>query len=211
MHFLSKNVAFLLFIIYNADINLLFWIVILSIRISTKSLKKYNMETTKTAYGFTASNNLTYNSQVKSVADSEVVFTISNLYGENYIGIYHVPKTSKLNPHKIFKTGDFWEVKISRIIKRERRKSGYSYQENLIEVEPLKLPTDIYIAEHPIGSTVAGKVITETKKGKQLLIALGKNVHCHIKRDHHLSHGAIVSCRLTGYNKKKKTISAELV
>ena len=70
---------------------------------------------------------------------------------------------------------------------------------------------DIYIAEHPIGSTVAGKVITETKKGKQLLIALGKNVHCHIKRDHHLSHGAIVSCRLTGYNKKKKTISAELV
>lgn len=72
------------------------------------------METTKTAYGFTASNNLAYNSQVKLVSDSEVIFTITNLYGENYIGTYHVPKTSQLNPHKIFKTGDFWEIKISR-------------------------------------------------------------------------------------------------
>lgn len=166
---------------------------------------------TSNRYGFSVSDSFTYSGQVKSVSDNEVRFSINNLCGENYTGTYYVPKPSQMNPHKVFKAGDFWKVTIIKITKRKRYKNGYSFPETLIELEPQNLPTDVYIAEHPIGSTVAGKVITEVKRGKQLLISLGKNVYCCIKRDYHLAHGADINCRLTGYNNRKKTISAVLV
>lgn len=152
------------------------------------------------------SDDLTYDAQVKSVKDDRVSFAVRNFTGENLLGTYYLPPKAKINPHVIFKTGAFWQVKIVKLTKRTRVKSRTIYTELNIEVEPQDMPSDLYIEQNPIGSVVSGKVVEILGSKKQMRIELGKNVFCCVGRDYHIAAGATIKVKITGYNHKNKAI-----
>ena len=154
------------------------------------------------------SDDLTYDAQVKSVKDDRVSFVVKNFAGENLLGTYYLPPKARINPHVVFKTGAFWQVKIVKITKRSRVKSQTIYTELNIEVEPQDMPSDLYIEQNPIGSVVSGKVVEIIASKNKMRLELGKNVFCCIGRDYHIAAGATIKVKITGYNSKNKAIYA---
>ena len=157
------------------------------------------------------SQDLTYDAQVKSVKNDRVTFMVTNFHGERLSGTFYLPRGCRINPHVIFKTGAFWQVKVVHISKRIREKGNYSYPELNIEVIPQQMPVDLYVEDHPPGSVVIGEIVDTIKKGALLLVRLAKNVYCTIKNSKAFCKGMTILCKITEYDGIYKTLTAEAV
>ena len=172
---------------------------------------KYIMEPYSSNGFVVGSHDLTYDAQVKSVKDNRVTFMVTNFHGEKISGTFYLPRGCRINPHVIFKTGAFWQVKVVHISKRIREKGNYSYPELNIEVIPQQMPVDLYVEDHPPGSVVIGEIVDTLKKGALLLVRLAKNVYCTIKNSKAFCKGMTILCKITEYDGIYKTLTAEAV
>ena len=157
------------------------------------------------------SQDLTYDAQVKSVKNDRVTFMVTNFHGEKISGTFYLPRGCRINPHVIFKTGEFWQVKVVHISKRIREKGNYSYPELNIEVIPQQMPVDLYVEAHPLGSIVIGEIVDIIKRGALLLVRLAKNVYCTIKNSKAFCKGMTILCKITEYDGIYKTLTAEAI
>ena len=160
--------------------------------------------------GFLVGSNLTYEAQVKTVKDDAVAFRLTNCHQQELTGIYYLPSNCRINPHTIFKVGEFWQVNVNKITKRFRKKETISYAEVNIEVTPLHMPTDDFIAQHPIGSIVTGTVKQSFHSGITI-ICLGKGVECNISCCQQLKKDSDVMCKILRYNAQTKKLNIEIV
>lgn len=160
--------------------------------------------------GFLVGSTLTYEAQVKTVKDDAVAFRLTNCHQQELTGIYYLPSNCRINPHTIFKVGEFWQVNVNKITKRFRKKETISYAEMNIEVTPLHMPTDDFIAQHPVGSSVTG-VVKHSFHSGLTTIYLDKEVECNISCSQPLKKGCEVLCKILRYNAKTKKINIEIV
>ena len=161
--------------------------------------------------GFLVGSNISYRAQVKSVKNDRVIFSVTNFHGEVFTGTYYLPARCRINPHLVFKSGAFWQVKVTKFSKKVREKEDGSFTELNIEVNPLELPVDEFVKQHPPGSIVVGKIIRVIKKGTLFLVALAENVYCIVRRSCSHTVGTVVSCRITKYDIWHKALLATFV
>ncbi len=159
--------------------------------------------------GFLVGSDIAYQGQVKSVKDNVVTFMLQGNTQQNLLGSYYMPSDCRINPHTIFKVGAFWSVKIDKITKRFRKKEHIAYQELNIDVTPLHMPTDDFIATHPVGSKVTG-IVKHIFHSGDCLIHLAPNVECTISHCRKLSKGDSVECIIKSYNAQKKCLSISI-
>ena len=160
--------------------------------------------------GFLVGSTLTYEAQVKTVKDDAVAFRLTNCHQQELTGIYYLPSNCRINPHTIFKVGEFWQVNVNKITKRFRKKETVSYAEINIDVTPLHMPTDDFIAQHPVGSTVTGTVKHSFYSG-ETEIYLDKGIKCNVSCPKSLTKGCEVLCKIIHYNAKTKKLEIEIV
>ncbi len=161
--------------------------------------------------GFLVGSNMSYQAQVKSVKNDRVIFSVTNVHGEVFTGTYYLPARCRINPHLVFKSGAFWQVKVIKFTKKLREKETSSFIELNIEVDPLELPVDEFVRQHPPGSIVIGKIIKVIKKGTLFLVALAENVYCVVRHSYNHAVGKVVSCRITKYDIWHKALLATFV
>lgn len=160
----------------------------------------------KTNEGFALGISFVYQAQVKVVKDSCVTFSVLST---DLDGVYYLPKRSQINPHVIFKVGEYWLVKVVKLMKRMRKKEFGSYTEVYVDVVPQNFPTDDFIEKHPQGSIVTGEVKHQYHSG-DCQISLAPKVECVVKTCRTLTKGQKVSCKIESYNSLKKKILISL-
>ena len=144
--------------------------------------------------------------QVKAIKENCVVFSLSSTELD---GIYYLPRHCHLNLYTLFKVGEFWSVKVMKIIKRLRKKEFGSYTEMFIDVVPQNFPMDDYVQVHPLGTIVKGKVKHQYHSG-DCVIVLAPNVECILNGCHSLKKGQEVFCKIEHYNSLSKKILISL-
>lgn len=87
-------------------------------------------------------------------------------------------------------------VTVAKICKPPKNYYGLCYI-----VTPVILPMDVYIANNPIGSVVAGKIYSI--HGSTMTVMLAENVLVITKRSHHARTGEVVDCKIDNYHRKK--------
>ena len=160
--------------------------------------------------GFLVGSDIPYQAQVKSVKDDRVIFSVTNPHNEVFTGTYYLPARCRINPHLVFTSGAFWQVKVTKFTKKLREKEASSFIELNIEVDPLGLPVDEFVKQHPPGSIVVGKIVRVIKKGTLFLVALAENVYCVVRRSYNHAVGKIVCCKITKYDNEHKALLATL-
>lgn len=144
----------------------------------------------------------TFSGKVTKIKDDRVFFIIERfrlqdnetvLIEENAAFFIHA---GFFNPHKFFKTGEIVELKITR--QYNPKKNPYSLH---YEVLPLILPSDEYIKEHPIGSTVKGTI--ESITGATMVVYLAPNVYAVTKRIKHAKTGLKIDCKIDRFHNQK--------
>lgn len=144
-------------------------------------------------YGFATSNS--YPAVVTKVMKDRIFFEMTNKFGEMFTAAYFIAG-GNINPFQIFRVGQ--EIPVTIISLCDPAKNNYGIT---MLVEPDILPADVYLYEHPLGSTVEG--VIEKITGETMLIMLDKNVYAFTKRCKHAKTGKLVSCKIDKYKNKK--------
>lgn len=137
------------------------------------------------------------------VKNDRVRFSITNVYGEECDAWYYI-SGERINPHQVFQKGEKVDVRVMSILK-----DGRTNPATVILVRPEKLPVDLFLEEHPIGSKVTGIIIAIHNSG--MVIRLAENVHCMVKRCKHAKTGIWVACLLNRYNANRKVLFATVL
>lgn len=103
-----------------------------------------------------------------------------------------------VNLFQIFTHKQFTTVTINKIFRNET-----------LTVIPNELPVDYFIAKHPLGSTVFGKIHAIT--GSTVVVMLAPNVFCVTKRCKHAKTGMSVKCKINNYRASQKALSVIVI
>lgn len=139
---------------------------------------------------------------VRCIKDDRVRFIVTDVNGEECDAWYYI-HGENINLHQTFKKGEIIEVSVLRIGKDSKT------NDTIIDVRPLVLPIDIFIAQNTMGSEVNGKI---TKIfGSGMTVELAQNVCCQVKRIKGAKTGMNILCRLSRYNENRKVLFAAVI
>lgn len=147
--------------------------------------------------------NSTVEATVRCIKDDRVRFSVTNCYGEECNAWFYI-HGEHINPHQVYHRGTTIPVRVIRISKDTRRS-----KETIVEVRPEFLPVDSFLAEHPLGSQLQGRI--EEINGSGMLVRLAENVFCLVKRIKTAKSGMLVFCKLSRYNANRKVLFATIL
>lgn len=108
-------------------------------------------------------------------------------------------KGHMFNPHLFFSKGRSVQVTVNKLCKPSQNFYGLS-----CIVTPVFLPSDVYIASHPVGSLVNGTI--EAIHGSTMTVVLDKNVWVITKRCRHARTGEFVDCKIDKFRHQKISV-----
>ena len=140
---------------------------------------------------------------VRCIKDDRVRFSVVDVNGEMCDAWYYI-HGEHINPHQFFRKNEVIEVSVLRICKDTRNNDA-----TMIEVRPLVLPIDLFVAKNTIGTEVKGKVIDIFGSG--MTVELAQNVCCQVKRIKRVKTGMSIFCKLIRYNENRKVLFAAVI
>lgn len=147
--------------------------------------------------------NTTIEATVRCIQNDRVLFSVTNLYGEEYAAWFYI-HGERINPYQVFNCGTTVLVRVMRISKDTRRNN-----KTVLEVRPETLPVDDFLDRHPLGSLLRGRI--EKISGSQMIVCLADNVFCMVRRVKFARTGMPILCRLKRYNANRKMLFAAAI
>lgn len=146
-----------------------------------------------------------YNAVVTAVKKDRVIFAIEREVPTK-AGIQTVTDNAayfvhgeRINLHKTFSKGQTVPVRVTKVCHPPHNAGWLSFI-----VRPEILPVDIYLQDHPVGSTVLGTITAVT--GATMIVMLDDNVYALTKRSKHARTGISIRCKIDKFRNDKLSI-----